>query len=364
MPHSPGSEYWIAFSTVDGIGPAKTRRLFEHFGSLNNAWQQPPESLAQAGIDRRTAQAFVRARQSLDLPAELQRLDLAGVQAIAWDDEAAYPKLLRHVANPPVVLYIRGQILPQDELAVAVVGTRQPSPYGRQAAQKLAGELAAKGVTIVSGLARGIDAEAHRAALAVGGRTMAVLGSGLDVMYPREHAGLARDIATRGAVLSDYPLGTKPDAVHFPARNRIVSGLCLGTIVIEAGDTSGALITARFAGEQGRDVFAVPGSIFSKQSFGAHRLIQDGAKLVTGVQDVLDELNLGLVAHQLEMPVSPVPEDPLEAALLAALSTEPRHIDEVARAANVAVAEVSSALTMMELKGLVRQVGSLSYVSS
>ncbi|HLY67682.1 MAG TPA: DNA-processing protein DprA, partial [Chloroflexota bacterium] len=234
----------------------------------------------------------------------------------------------------------------------------------RQVAQKLAGELAGKGVTIVSGLARGIDAEAHRAALAAGGRTIAVLGSGLDVIYPREHANLARDIAKQGAVISDYPLGSKPDAVHFPARNRIVSGLSMGTIVIEAGDTSGALITARFAGEQGRDVFAIPGSIFSKQSLGVHRLIQDGAKLVATAQDILDELNLGLVAHQLQMPARAETEDPVESALLAALSTEPVHIDDVARTANMAVADVSSALTMMELKGLVRQVGTLSYVTN
>jgi len=346
------------------MGPAKTRRLFERFGSLKAAWGQNVESLIGAGIDGPTAQRFLKARQTLDLTAELARLDRAGTKAIAWDDDERYPRLLRHIASPPVVLYVRGELLPRDELAVAIVGTRLPSPYGRQVALKLAGELAAKGVTIVSGLARGIDAEAHRAALAGGGRTIAVLGSGLDVMYPREHAGLAREIAASGAVISEYPLGTKPDAVHFPARNRIVSGLSLGTIVIEAGDTSGALITARLAGEQGRDIFAVPGSIFSKQSLGAHRLIQDGAKLVATVQDVLDELNLGMVAHQLEMPVPSQPEDAVEAALLAALSSEPRYIDEVAREAGLPAAQVSSLLTMMELRGLVRQVGALSYVAA
>lgn len=361
--HTPGAEYWVAFTKIDGIGPSKTLRLFERLDSLEQAWQASPSELQQAGLDLKAAQAVARARQTTDLAAELPKLAAAGVHAIAWPDER-YPKLLRHVANPPAVLYVRGELRPEDDLAVAVVGTRLPTPYGRQVAQKLAGELASKGVTIASGLARGIDAEAHRAAIAAGGRTVAVLGSGLDVMYPREHAALAREIAQHGAVLSDYPLGTKPDAVHFPARNRIVSGLSLGTIVIEAGEISGALITARFAGEQGRDVFAVPGSIFSKQSFGVHRLIQDGAKLVASTQDVLDELNLGLVAHQLEMPVAPTPEDPVEAALLASLSTEPRHIDEVARAAQMPVAQVSSTLTLMELKGLVRQVGALSYVTS
>ncbi|MHB8620653.1 MAG: DNA-processing protein DprA, partial [Chloroflexota bacterium] len=170
-----------------------------------------------------------------------------------------------------------------------------------------------------------MDAEAHRAALGAGGRTLAVLGSGLDVMYPREHAGLAREIAGHGAVISDYPLGTKPDAVHFPARNRIVSGLSMGTIVVEAGDTSGALITARFAGEQGREVFAVPGSIFSRHSRGVHRLIQDGAKLAAGVEDVIEELNLGMVSHQLEMAPLLEPEDPAERTILEQVGSEPRH---------------------------------------
>jgi len=361
--HSPGAEYWIALATIDGIGPAKTRRLFDACGSLEVAWKLSAGGLIDAGLDAKSAHSLAQLRPTIDLARELHQLDEAGVQALTWADEGRYPRHLRHIANPPVVLYMRGGLLPEDEIAVAIVGTRSPTPYGRQVAQQLAGQLAAKGVTIVSGLARGIDAEAHRAALASGGRTLAVLGSGLDVIYPREHATLARDIAQRGAVLSDYPLGSKPDAVHFPARNRIVAGLSLGTIVVEAGDTSGALITARMAGEQGRDVFAVPGSIFSKQSYGAHRLIQDGAKLVSGVQDVLDELNLGMVAHQLDMPAAPT-DDPLEQALLHTLSTDPRHIDEVARLAQLPMAQVSSALTLMELKGLVRQVGALSYVTA
>lgn len=362
--HSPGAQYWIAFSSVDGIGPAKTRRLYERIGSLKAAWTLGAEAFSAAGVDAAAARAFLKVRQTLDLPDLLARLDRAGASAITWDDEQRYPRHLRHIQNPPVVLYVRGELLPRDEIAVAIVGTRTPSEYGRRVANKLAAELSARGVTIVSGLARGVDAEAHRAALEAGGRTIAVLGSGLDVVYPREHTGLARDVARGGAVMTDYPLGSKPDAVHFPARNRIVSGLSLGTIVVEAGDTSGALITARFAGEQGRDVFAVPGSIFSKHSFGVHRLIQDGAKLVACTQDVLDELNLGMVAHQLQMPVPVEPEDPIEAALLAALTSDPVHIDDVARSANLPVAQVSSVLTMMELKGLVRQVGALSYVSA
>ncbi|MBV8083756.1 MAG: DNA-protecting protein DprA [Chloroflexi bacterium] len=348
MEHSPGAEYWIALANVDGVGPARARKLFETHGSIQAAWRAASGAVTEAAAR-----------------AELAGLDRAGVQVLTWDDELRYPRHLRHIANPPVVLYLTGELTQADEIAVAIVGTRSPTAYGRQVAQRLATQLAAKGVTIVSGLARGIDAEAHRAALAAGGRTIAVLGSGLDVIYPREHAGLAREIAKHGAVVSDYPLGAKPDAVHFPARNRIVAGLSLGTIVVEAGDTSGALITARMAAEQGRDVFAVPGSIFSKQSYGVHRLIQDGAKLVADVQDVLDELNLGMVAHQLEMPAAaPTADDPIEQALLGTLSTDPQHIDELARLAQLPMAQVSSALTLMELKGLVRQVGALSYVTA
>jgi len=246
---------------------------------------------------------------------------------------------------------------------VAIVGTRQPSAYGRQAAQQLAHHLAEKGVTIISGLARGVDGEVHRAALEAGGRTIAVLGSGLNVIYPREHTALAGAISRQGAVLSDYPLDAQPDAVHFPARNRIVSGMALGTIVVEAGETSGALITARFAGEQGRDVFAVPGSIFSRQSLGVHRLIQDGAKLVATADDVLEELNLGMVAHQLEMQQLLEPQDPAERALLGALAAGPKHVDELARETKLPIAQVSGTLALLELNGLIRQVSALTYAA-
>ncbi|MBV9119115.1 MAG: DNA-protecting protein DprA, partial [Chloroflexi bacterium] len=194
MPHTPDAQYWVAFTQIDGIGASRTKRLFEAFGSLALAWDASTPELRQAGVDARAAEA----RRKIDPAAELARLDRAGVQAVSWEDER-YPRHLRHIANPPVVLYLQGDLLARDEVAVAIVGTRTPSDYGRRVASQLGGELAAKGITIVSGLARGIDAEAHRAALSAGGRTFAVLGSGLDVMYPREHAGLAREIARSGA---------------------------------------------------------------------------------------------------------------------------------------------------------------------
>ncbi|MBU1879469.1 MAG: DNA-processing protein DprA, partial [Chloroflexi bacterium] len=272
-----------------------------------------------------------------------------------------YPALLREIHGAPPVLYVRGELLPRDEWALAVVGTRRVTAYGREVTSRLAGELARCGVTVVSGLARGVDTVAHRAALDAGGRTIAVLGSGLDVVYPAENRKLAQQIAEQGALVSDYSLGTRPEAGNFPARNRIISGLALGTLVTEAGAGSGALITADYALDQGREVFAVPGSILSRGSAGTNdRIQQGGAKLVASVPDILEELNLTMIAdHQEAREVLPANET--EAALLAQLAAEPVHIDQLARGAALPVAEVSAALTMMELKGLVRHAGGMQY---
>jgi DNA processing protein len=259
------------------------------------------------------------------------------------------------------VLYIRGELTHEDAWAVAMVGTRKATPYGREVARRLAGELARNGVTVVSGLARGIDGIAHRTALEAGGRTIAVLGSGLDVIYPGEHRGLAREIAQHGAVVSDYPLGTQPEGINFPPRNRIISGLSLGTIVIEAGFRSGALITADFALDHGREVFAVPGSILSPGSAGCNRLLRDGAHVLTEARDVLEVLHLDQVPEKQAARMT-LPENPVEAALFESLSAEPCHMDALVRSSGIPVEVVSSTLVMMELKGMVRQVGSLQYV--
>jgi DNA processing protein len=258
-------------------------------------------------------------------------------------------------------LYVRGQLTAADEWAVALVGTRHASPYGREAARDLAAGLARSGVTVVSGLARGIDVVAHRAALEAGGRTIAVLGSGVDRVYPPEHAAVAESIARAGAVVSDYPLGTAPEAGNFPPRNRIISGLSKGVVIVEAAEVSGALITADFAAEQGRDVFAVPGSIFQRSSRGTHKLIQQGAKLVIGVNDVLEELNLAL-ANEQQTVRAVLPADATEARLLACLSADPVHVDEIGAQAGLPIAQVSGTLALMELKGLVRQVAGMQYV--
>jgi DNA processing protein len=244
---------------------------------------------------------------------------------------------------------------------VAIVGTRRATAYGRQAAEMLAGDLARNGVTVVSGLARGIDAAAHWAALNAGGRTIGVLACGIDQVYPAEHARLAAQIVERGALLTETPVGSPPEAGNFPARNRIISGLALAVIVVEAGDHSGALITADRALEQGRDVFAVPGGIFSRTSIGANRLIQEGATLVSGAEDVLEALNLRMVTQQAEAQ-SAISADPIEAAMLQSISSDPTHIDEIVRRMDMPVSQVSSVLAMLELKGLVRQVGGMNYV--
>jgi len=296
----------------------------------------------------------------MDLDREVEQLARAQVQVLTWAN-SNYPATLRHVYNPPPVLYVRGHVEKRDEWAVAIVGTRQASAYGKEAAHTFSAGLARVGVTVVSGLARGIDAEAHRACLDAGGRTMAVLGCGVDVIYPQHHARLAAEIMEHGALVSEYSLGTQPQAINFPPRNRIISGMSLGTIVVEADASSGALITAGFAGEQGREVFAIPGSIFAKSSRGTNRLIQSGAKLVTGVTDVLEELNLTMVSEQAQAQAV-LPENETEAVLLRHISGEPVHVDELGRAVSLPIAQVSSTLALMELKGMVRQVGGMHYV--
>jgi DNA processing protein len=355
-----GRRYWVGFNKVSGIGAARLRALLDYFGDLETAWQASAHDLQQAGLDRRSISNLCTARQELDLDAELERLARAGIQILTWD-EAGYPPNLRQIYNPPPLLYVRGRIEERDEWAVAVVGTRRASVYGKEVARMMGAGLAKSGVTVVSGLARGIDTIAHRACLDAGGRTVAVLGCGLDRIYPHENTRLAVEIVERGALVSEYALGTRPEAKNFPPRNRIISGLTLGTVVVEADMGSGALITADFAVEQGRDVFSVPGSIFARGSRGANDLIQQGAKMVCKVADVLEELNLTMVSEQAQARAI-IPENETEALLLEHLSADPVHVDALGRAVRLPIAQVTSTLALMELKGMVRQVGGMSYV--
>jgi DNA processing protein len=355
--------YWVALSLVPRIGATRAGRLLAYFGSMADAWRAGPGELRNAGLDQGTVTSIVEARSTISPEAEMARLEKAGVRAYCWPDDE-YPKHLHEIEDKPPVLYTRGDVIPDDEWAVAIVGTRRATPYGRQAAEHFAAELAGHGITVVSGLARGIDAVAHRAAIAAGGRTIGVLACGLDLVYPPEHAKLALEIAQHGAVVSDYPLGTQPRSEFFPRRNRILSGLSLGVLVIEGDEHSGALITARVAIDQNREVFAVPGSIYSPTARGTNKLIQEGeAKLITRTEDILEELNLTMTTSSQQLALREVtPDDPTEARLLKLISTQPSHIDEVQRASGLPIGTVSSTLALLELKGMVRQVAPMSFV--
>ncbi|MYE32028.1 MAG: DNA-protecting protein DprA [Chloroflexi bacterium] len=353
--------YWVGLHRISRLGAARFALLEAAFDSMEEAWLAGAEELVAAGLDTRTAEEVVRRRPEIDVRAECERLTEAGVRAL-HRPHPAYPARLREIDDAPPVIYIRGSWEPQDEWSVSVVGTRRATAYGREAADELARGLAVHGVTVVSGLARGVDTIAHRAALDAGGRTVAVLANGLDTIYPPENRGLAAEIAERGALITDYPLGTKPRAEFFPRRNRIMSGLSLGTLIVEGDVKSGAMITARLAGEQNREVFAVPGSIFSPQSRGPLSLLRDGATPVTGVEDVLEALNLTMIGAQMDFGRAAPATTPAEQSLMDELTREPRHIDEVAREAGLAAAEVSATLALLELKGLVRDVGGMHYV--
>lgn len=353
--------HWVAFNRIPGIGAVRIQALLGRFGTLAEAWRATRSELKEAGLDDRTVRTIAEKRAGIEPERELERLAAADVHVITWND-AAYPAQLKEIDDSPPVLHIRGELSPQDALSVAVVGTRKPTPYGRQAAEEMSYAIAANGVTVVSGLARGIDGIAHRAAIEARGRTLAVLACGLDMVYPPEHAKLAREIMEHGALISEQPLGAQPRGDFFPRRNRILSGLSLGVLVIEGDAKSGALITADFANDQGRDVFCLPGSIFSPQSRGTNLKIQRGeAKLVLTVDDVLEELNLQAVPQQMEMQEL-IPATDTEADLLRHISKEPVHIDEVCRESGLPASTVSSLLAMMELKGLVRDIGQKAYV--
>lgn len=354
-------KYWLGFNIVPRIGPVRFRALLQHFGSLEAAWQASSLQLEAAGLDRRALQNLVALRARLSLDEEWAKLERLGIHILTWEDET-YPRLLKEIDDSPPVLYVKGELTPADEWAVAVVGTRHATVYGKEVARQLAGDLARNKVTVVSGLAYGIDTIAHQAALQAGGRTIAVLGSGLDIIYPSENRALAEAIAKSGALVSEFPLGTRPDAQNFPPRNRIISGLSLGTVIVEGTETSGAMITARYALDQGREVFAVPGNITYSSSRGTNMLIRDGrAKLILSVEDILVELNLSMVKQQATMRQI-MPENETEALLLRHLSSQPIHVDELRRRVDLPIAEVSSALALMELKGMVRQVGGMNYV--
>jgi DNA processing protein len=361
MVHMDDRKYWVGFNLIKGIGAVRMQGLVAYFGDMQTAWDADPDSLAEAGLGAKVIERVLSARETVDLDQVWGKIEAQGIKILTWGDEG-YPGRLKEIDQPPPVLYIRGDYLQDDLFAVAIVGTRKVTAYGRQITEEIVSFLAANGMTVISGLARGVDAIAHQTALKAGGRTIGILGSGVDKIYPPEHRGLADQMIQRGAIISDYAVGTPPDASNFPPRNRIISGLSLAVVVIEAAETSGALITAEFAAEQGREVFAVPGSILAPQSKGTNKLIQKGALPLLTPADLMQALDMTRVGAQ-KSARKILPSDETEARVLAVLSDEPKHVDDIRQQADLPIEKISATLALMELKGMVRQVGGMNYVA-
>lgn len=339
-------KYWLALNKVEGLGPVKTKKLLEQFGSVQKA-------CAALGCP------------VLEMDQELAEAEKLNVQIMARDDPA-YPENLQNIYDPPPILYVKGELKKTDQKAIAIVGTRQATQYGLESARKFSYLLAQMGITIVSGLALGIDTAAHQGALEAKGRTIAVLGSGVDQIYPATNRDLAKKIANSGAIMSEFSLGFMPDTWTFPQRNRIISGLSLGVIMVEGHYDSGAMITAKLALDQGREVFAVPGQIELDQSKGPHWLIKQGAKLVETVDDVLEELHIGLNLKT-DNRESKIENRKLELSdeerkIVETLTRGPKHLDLIAQESNLTIPQVSSLLTQLEIKGAVRQTPGKRFV--
>ncbi|MDW8058826.1 MAG: DNA-processing protein DprA [Thermomicrobium sp.] len=348
---------WVGFHAVEGISLRRLERLVAHYGSVQDAWAAPEAELRALGLPEGPLERLVAARRTGLAQKVLEAAERAGASVLVYPDEG-YPPLLREIGSPPLALFVKGSLEPGDARGVALVGTRQASSYGAQVARTFATDFAQAGVTVVSGLARGIDRVAHEAALEAGGRTIAVLGTGIDVVYPAGHRALAERIVERGALVTEFLPGTPPHAGNFPVRNRIISGLSLGVVVVEAPQRSGALITANFALDQNRAVYTVPGPIFSSGTAGILRLLREGATPVGSAQDVLEDL--ALEARQLPLLAPPtVPE--AARPVVAALGSEPRHIDELAAQLGMGIAQLSALLLELQLEGLVMHLGAQHY---
>jgi DNA processing protein len=371
-----GLPFWLALTRIEGLGIRGSHKLIEHFGSAQAVYMASLTELESCGVPARVAQAIFAQAALKDAEKEIEKADKAGCQVIAFDSED-YPPRLKQIPDAPLLLYVRGDAKVLSQLALAMVGTRRPSAYGSSVAHRLAHDLAQRQLVLVSGLARGVDSAAHRGALEAKGKTVAVLGSGIDVIYPRENKRLADEIANSGAVISEFPLGTGPTPENFPIRNRIISGLSLGVVVVEAAEYSGSLITARLALEQNREVFAVPGNITSAQSFGPNHLIKQGAKLVDQWMDVIEEF-----PAEVRMQLLPSAEasegEPIGAqtATLFEASLSPDQkavfevlradqllfVDDIASAANVPHPRVLGALLELEMNGLIRQLPGKNFI--
>jgi len=352
--------FLVALHQVNGIGSKSLWKIKEVFGSFQACYEANMRDLHASFLAKDVVDGIADLRSS-DPLAGLDQIIAAGIKLVTWDEEA-YPVLLRHISNPPYALYYRGCIECLEEPAIAVIGSRVASYYGKNTARKLGRELAARGITVVSGLARGIDAEAHRGALE-SGQTVAVLGSGLDVVYPPENERLYNEITGKGAVISEFSRHTRPEPGNFPMRNRIISGLCRGVVVVEAQAKSGALITADFALEQGRDVFAVPGPINSKTSAGTNNLIKQGAKLITCCEDITEDYGdlsepAGPALEQADLSFLTMEEN----RIVEAMGSEPGHFDDLLNQTGFAIGELSTLLLQLELRGIIAALPGNYYI--
>lgn len=356
--------YWLALNMVPGVGPITYRHLIDRFKDPKRVFAASRSQLAEiGGIGERTIRAIKESQVEALAAEELKRLADLGGTIITLRDEG-YPKNLLEIYDPPPVLYVRGEADLRDQLMIAIVGSRRGSYYGRTVTKRISKELAQAGVTVVSGMARGIDTAAHIGALEGKGRTIAVMGCGIDVVYPPENRRLFSEIIAHGAVISEFPLGTKPEGKNFPRRNRIISGMSLGVVIVEATVESGSLITASHALDQGREVFAVPGNVGIATSMGTNRLIKEGARLVEGAGDILAELlpqlkgNIPAARAKDELPSLSETEE----AIIQLLSHTPMHIDEISRMSRIEISRVSTILLELELKGMISQLGGKMFV--
>lgn len=349
--------YWVATSAIPGVGSATFSYLLKHFKSLKKFWEAPRDSIEKLKVDIRAKDAIYAARDKVDPKVYLATVYERGIKVVSLLDRD-YPANLRQVSDAPPVLYFRGSLLPEDDLAIAVVGARYATMYGRQITTTITSELVRHGLTIVSGLARGIDSVSHKAAVDAGGRTIAVLGSGVDIIYPPENKSLAEQIIKNGALVSEFPLGYPSVPSNFPARNRIISGLSLGVLVTEAAVDSGSLITAGCAAEQAKEVFAVPGPVTSKMSEGTNNLIKEGVHPTTTVEDILQVLDIDQKQQVREVKKKEKPKDKTEALILSLLDEGAKHIDKIAQESKMPIEQVSSALSILELKGYIKNFGS------
>lgn len=354
-------KYLLGLSLIHKLGAVRIQQLIQCLGSPEDVWVATEKQLLQCDLPQQLVNTIVDQRRQIDIEKELDKVFAIGATIVTFVD-SHYPKPLRELSDLPPVLYVKGNWIPTDERALAIVGTRNATQYGRDAAFSIARQVAGQDITIISGLAQGIDTAAHRGALAGHGRTIAVLGTGLDQIYPLENAGLAEEIINNGALISEFPLGTPPVGKNFPRRNRLISGLSQGVLIAEAPEKSGALITAEAALEQGKEVFAVPSNIFNSVGRGCNRLIQDGAQLVMRISDILDALDVAYDRTQTRQQTDQlVPENTTESSILNLLESDPIHIDVLIQQSGLTTEVVTSTLTILELKGLAQMVGHMQY---